>query len=291
MGPRPHVLCSPASAMRYRTFAGADVERTPHFGRRVALLLERSDVDPALAATILDALDRAADFYADLTGREPGRNRDADGRIPIAEVDGIGGAAWAWLGETGIEIQPRYLDVLLRGVRDEGVFDQPLFYELGRNWWFWSRTLDVDPGSVCTGYAVAMRFRAMDAAGVRGAPFGGWPFERFRGAVASLLDRFLETPSLRWEALLAGAPVAVHTFREEGLPALTLSTADLIASTLERLAAAHGGLAWWKRFLRAADRLEDARDARGIAHNVARAASEAAGRDVAGELRGWRWPR
>ena len=274
----------------YTTFNGASVMRVPYLGRRLALLSDREDLDPATVREILRALDVAADFYAEVTGRDPKTNRMHEGRITIAEVEGIGGAAWAWLGETGIEIQPAYLDVLHRGVRDGGVFDQPLFYELGRNWWFWTRSLDVDPGSVCTGYAVYMRFLAMDAAKVTGAPYQGWPFAEFRETCLSLIDVFVPKTELKWEALLATSPLPVHTFAGKGRNAITLSTADLLASLFDRLCRAHGGIEFMRRFLLAAERQPDAHDARAICENFLRAASDAAGRDLRGDFAAWRWP-
>jgi serralysin len=256
----------------------------------VALLLQRRDVEPEVIARILTALDRAAAFYQDIAGREPAPNRLFEGRITIAEVEEIGAAAHAYLGETGIEIAPDYFDVLYRSVRDTGLFDQPLFYELGRNYWFLGRTLDVSPGSVCTGYAVFMRFEAMDASRVEGAPYNGWPFDRFRAAVSSLLDVFVERSALSWVDLLATSPMPVHTFQEAGLLDLSLSTADLLASLFEKLCAEHGGMAFFRRFLHAADGLPSVSSAEGICANLLASASSAAGKDLGGQFREWRWP-
>jgi len=301
-----------AARVPYETFNGARVKRVPHPGRRIALLADREDLDPGVVARILEALDRAAEFYASMTGREPKPNRLHEGRITVAEVEGIGGAAWAYLGETGIEIQPGFLDVMYRAVRDEGLFDQPLFYELGRNYWLYERTLDVHPGSVATGYAVYMRFLAMDAAGVRGAPYYGWTFDEFRARVESLLDVLVARGGPDWTALLAQTPVAVHTFEERGRT-LPLSTADLIAALFAKLSAAHGRIDergiranrgesagrpkadqgrtdFFRRFLRAADSLPRLVSHVGIADNILRAASTAAGADLTDEFRAWRWP-
>ena len=265
--------------------------RIPYLGRRMALLTRRKDVTPELAAKILDALDRGADFYAFVTGREPPPLRVHQGRITIAEVQGTCGAACAYLGQTGIEIMPAYLDVMVKSVRDHGLFDQPLFYELGRNWWFWTRSLDVSPGSVCTGYAVYMRFLAMEAAGVQGAPYQGWPFQEFREACLSLLEIHLANPdAASWETLLSTYPVAVHTFERKDRSSITLSTADLLASLFDRLCRRHGGIEFFSRFLAAADELPDAKTSLDICTNLQRAASKAAGKDLAEEFRSWKFP-
>lgn len=280
-------LDPPPGRVAYRTFNDADVFRIPFLGRRMALLADRSDLDAETAGKILGALDRAADFYAKATGCEPEPNRVHEGRIPIAEVEGIGGAAWAYLGQTGIEIQPAYLDVMVRAVREHGLYDQPLFYELGRNYWLYERRLDVHPGSVATGWAVYMRFLAMDAAGVAGAPYYGWPFAEFRTAVLSLLDR-VEKPD--WLALLAGPPVAVRTVEKPGLPAITLSTADLLASLFDRLAAGTDPGAFMTRLLAATASLPPANDAAGICANLAAAASAAADEDLSARFAAWGFP-
>ena len=274
----------------YWTFRKVPVMRIPYLGRRMALLARRRDLTPELAAKILDALDRAADFYAKVTGREPPPVRVHKGRITIAEVQGTCGAACAYLGQTGIEIMPAYLDVMVRAVRERGEFDQPLFYELGRNWWFWTRTLDVSPGSVCTGYAVFMRFLAMEAACVKGAPYQGWPFEEFRAACLSLLDVYLANPEApSWEMLLSTSPVAVHTFVREGRNSITLSTADLLASLFDRLCQRHGGIDFFARFLKAAENLPESKTAADICANLVAAASSAAGRDLGDEFRAWKF--
>lgn len=274
----------------YETFDGARVEREVWLGRRVALLPDQVSLDEPTVARILEALDRAADFYADLTGREPKPRGSIDGRITIAEVSGIGGAAWAWLGETGIEIQPEYLDVLVRGVREHGVFDQPLFYELGRNYWHYEGLLDMHPGTVATGYAVAMRFFAMDAAGVRGAPYRDWPFEEFRGAVTRLLDAFVAAREHDWVEILAQTPIPLHTFERPGSGPLTLSSADLVASLFVRLASLHGGVPFLGRLFHGAEALPRLRSHHGICENLLRAACAAADADLSPELAAWRWP-
>lgn len=248
----------------WQTFEGKRVELVPWVGRRVALLTRREDLDRVVIARILDALDRAWDYYRDVTGREPAPRCLHDGRTSIAEVADIGGAAWAWPGETGIEIRPEYFDVLYRGVRERDEHDQPLFYELGRNFWFY-RSLDLEnAGSVCTGYAVFLRFRAMDAAGVRGAPYRHLPFERFRAAVESLVER-VNAPA--WSTLLAGPPSHVAT-----VDGLDLSTADLVASLF----------ASWLRddeairaFFRAAASRKPARDVGEVIENLRACAKEA----------------
>ncbi len=253
------------ASVEWRTFEGKTVDLVPWTGSKVALLTRGADHDARTIARILGVLDDAWSFHRRVTGRDPSPRFRHEGRTSIAEVDGIGGAAWAWLGETGIEIRPEYLEVLVRGVRERDEFDQVLFYELGRNFWFYP-ALDLEgAGSVCTGFAVYLRFLAMEASGARGAPYRGIPFERFRETVLSLVDR---VPAPDWLALLARAPVPV-----ESASGLDLSTADLVASLFSR---------WFgddeealRRFLRVAASLPLPRDAAGVIANLERCAREA----------------
>lgn len=250
--------------MQWQTFEGKTVELVPWLGRRVAFLTQRADLDASVMAEILDALDRAWEWYRGITGGDPAPRCLQEGRTTIAEVEGIGGAAWAWLGETGIEIQPEYFDVLYRGVLERGEFDQPLFYELGRNFWLY-RALDLEgAGSVCTGYAVFMRFRAMASIGVRGAPYRGVPFERFERATLSLLEH-VRAPD--WRTLLARDAARVAT-----VDGLDLSTADLVASLLASWLPDDDKL---RRFLRAAERVPPPRDVEALLANLRTCAIEA----------------
>lgn len=93
------------------------------------------------------------------------------------------GAGCSVLGQAGIEIMHDYLEPLYTEVATSNQYDQVLFYELGRHFWFWSPQLqfkspELDP--VVTGFAVWMRFRSMKAAKVKGAPFNGTPFTTFQ---------------------------------------------------------------------------------------------------------------
>lgn len=278
-----------------------ELDRIAWVGSKVALLTrprgKKDALDPRVIERIVGTLDRAAAFYASVTGREPTPEFEIDGRITIAEVDEIGGAAWGQLGATGIEIRPELFEILYAGVRDRDEYDQPLFYELGRNYWMFDRTLDIHPGSVATGYAVFMRFLSMEAAGAKGAPYRGWPFGEFRATVDSMLDAFARATTPSWETLLAEPPVAVQTFERAGREPLSLSTADLLSALFSRLASENGEsfMRGWCAASASVPRMDEHElksPARGLAicANFMQAASIAAGRDLRDRFREWRWP-
>ena len=287
--------------VRYKPFP-YELEREVFLGKRVALLVRRraKPLDAGVMRRITGALDRAADYYARVTQQEPSPLYTLEGRITIAEVPEIGGAAWGMLGQTGIEVSPPLFEILYDGVKRRDEFDQPLFYELGRNYWTFERTLDLHPGSVATGFAVHMRFLAMKAARVKGAPYRRWPFEEFRRTVDSMLDTFAAAKKPSWEELLAKPPAVVQVFEKKGRDTIALSTADLLSALFTRLGEENGGSTAFMTKLCAAARtltpMTDApleSEARGLAicANLLEASSIAAGRDLTDRFREWRWPR
>jgi hypothetical protein len=198
-------------------------------------------------AQILGALDRAWDFYHTATGLYPSFYAPTTllGRDVIAEVSSTCGAGCSYIGFNGTEILHQYFDILYNGVASANQYDQVLFYEFGRNYWFYSGQLqyqspDIDP--VVTGFAVYMRFLAMDAAGVAGGPYNGVSFATFRAAVTNLMDSYISDSSLNWS----------NTFRVSQAPpnSLGLGGTDLIASLLMRIGRDFGnssfGYNFWK---------------------------------------------
>jgi hypothetical protein len=122
---------------------------------------------------IIGALDKAYDFYEWCTARRPSSLSSTTflGRDTIAVVASTCGAGCSEVGATGTELLNQYFQVLYDAVASANQYDQLLFYEFGRPFWFYSPQLaysppDTDP--VVTGYAVYMRFQSMAAVGVAG---------------------------------------------------------------------------------------------------------------------------
>jgi hypothetical protein len=194
------------------------------------------------------ALDRAFAYHAQTTGRTPTPYHSLNGRDEIAEVSSTCGAGCGYLGYTGIEMQTYWFESFYRQIAESGRYDQVPFYELGRNFWFWSPQLqfhapDQDP--VVTGFAVWMRFRSMAAAHVKGAPFNGTtPFETFASQVAALAGQYEADPSLTFAETLA----------QDKSPGLYGGT-EFWASLMMQLAERHGGQSFVERFFRHAAEL------------------------------------
>ncbi len=139
--------------------------------------------------------------------------------------------------------------------------DQTPFYELGRNFYFYASQLNYKaPQSyvpVQTGFAIAMRFLAMEAVGVNGAPINGHSFTTMKGAVQSLIDTYRTTSSLSWSNTLATDNGPSNSYG--------LGGADLFASLVLRLEREHPGqfvynVWWYAGQLSAASSTADAAD-------------------------------
>ncbi|MBD8905749.1 calcium-binding protein [Methylorubrum zatmanii] len=183
---------SPDRALPYYAYDGYLVSLFPWQGQRVALLTEASDLDGDVMEAILGRIDAAYDVYAKITGQVPAPYKLYNGLVSIAEVPtALGGAASAigYLGASGIELTTDAFNQLYAGAADDGRFEQTVFYELGRNFWFYGPQLGPVDAFV-TGFAIANRFVSMQEAGIVGSPFGGLPFDEFK---VSILEDLAQT--------------------------------------------------------------------------------------------------
>src|SRR5438128_4066633 len=119
----------------------------PWFGRNLALLTPTNQVLSAnIMGPILVALDAAWDYYRSVSpaGRSPTTLSSTTlyGRDTIAVVNSTCGAGCSYVGFTGTEILPAYFNTLYNGYASSQQFDQVVFYEFGRNWWFYGGQLD-----------------------------------------------------------------------------------------------------------------------------------------------------
>lgn len=137
---------APGPAVSYTSYIGDNLLLYPWAGEHVAVLTRSDDRDPAVMQKIVDALDAAYEAYVVITGRTPTLFLNYNGLLQIAEVPATAGAAIGYLGFTGIEIATGDaatfgFDLLYNGVASDNVFEQALFYELGRNFWFYEHPL------------------------------------------------------------------------------------------------------------------------------------------------------
>lgn len=259
-------------------------------GDKVAFLTRDTTRSPCVMRRIVHVADEVFSWYEQATGRRPAARMQYEGRATITTVGDLPGAAIGLFGETGIEVQGRYFEDLYAGVSAHNEFDHLIFYEMGRNFWFYGSKIDfkgADIGrphipTLATGYAIFMRYMAIDATGAKQLPFNGHRFDQYRLEAERLLDRYVADTSLNFD----------NTLRVQRAPAnpVQLEWTDLCASFLLRLVRVHGRAfipALWRQVATQPDALttQDAID------NWVVAASAAAGRDLAPLfLERWRFP-
>ena len=225
------------------TYDGIDdppAQKTAWVGRNVAFLTASSAKDPVVMDKLTTTFDAVFDYYAEATGQLPTPYLTYQGRSLVAEVDVSCGAGCGFLGATGVELAAGYFGVLYDGVRLSDQYDQVLFYEFGRNFYFYDskiRYKESGPlaapvgqsGWIGTGYAVLMRFASMDATGVKPAAYGGAPFATFRASVEGMVDTYVATPALNFQNTLL-----INQHPDGG------GTTDFFASLCLRLAKWYG---------------------------------------------------
>ncbi|MDC0710543.1 hypothetical protein POL68_18850 [Stigmatella sp. ncwal1] len=227
-------------------------------GRNIALRVPNSNCGTKTGAEatqaimkIVDAADDAYDFYYSQTSTVPPQDKHYQGLLSIAALPagaamGCAGSACGFPGRTGIELSDGVFQQMCNTVsQTPPLYDQTLFYELGRNFYFYSSVLSYKPPQSewvpATGFAIAMRFLAMEAAGLSGAPIGSISFNTSKSEVEALVDSYRYNPNLRWSNTLATNLAPSNAYG--------LGGADLFASIVLRLERRHPGWfvhnVWW----------------------------------------------
>lgn len=278
------------AVVTYRAFDGAEYQRFAWPGEHLVLLTPTDDLCGATVRDLLVIWDRAYAFYYDATGHAPAfwPNNVINGRITVAVLpDGATcGAGCGYLGFTGIELAQTYFDDTYDRLHDDGLVAGLVFYELGRNFWFYGDQLEYleEPGqwaNVTTAYASFMSMVVATVLGYPGTPSFGQPFEDFRAERFSLVDTYVADSALNWE----------NTVRLERSPPFPgASNLDLLASFLHRIERVHG-TEWVLRFWREAALRPVRATTQDAVDNMFLAASAAAGVNLVSVFADvWRWP-
>jgi serralysin len=264
----------PGEPVTYNTFQGQSLQLVPWFGKSVVVLTLDGTLDPAVMADLVSAVNRAYFVYRQFTRQSPEALSSTvlEGRAIVAEVpDGATcGAGCGFLGLTGIELTATTFGDLYDGIRLHGQYDQAVFYELGRNFWFYRDQLGaLDP--FVTGFAIANRFVSMERAHLDGGLFGTLPFDEFKSSILTdLLDDYLADPSLDWRntLLLNVGPPNLHHW----------GAADLAGAMMYRIYA-ENGFAKYRAFWTKMAELPLATSPESAVQNFVLAAFAATGKD------------
>ena len=188
--------------IEYKAFNNIKYQLCPCVGKNIALLVPPSIYEKSILNTIVAKIDLAYDFYFITTGKTPTLYYKYLTYATIAVVNSTCGAGCGFLGATGIEIITEYFNTLYNNVKNNNLYDQIVFYELGRNFWFYRKYIeyvDADEiANITTGYAIFMRFASMEYAGINGSNFGNLSFNTFKQSVIDNFLIYLNDNSLSW---------------------------------------------------------------------------------------------
>jgi len=270
----------------YTAFDGTVYSLNAWEGKTIMLMMRTPGLDPTTMFNWAKVMDSAYGYYFAATGVFPTPNPNVtyiNNHVTIADVASTCGAGCGYLGATGIEMLNAYTDRMYSYALNNQ-YDQELFYECGRNFWFYGNQLAYkanDP--VTTGYAVFMRFMSMDAVGVNPAPFNSTPWATFLSAEESLVDIYAGDTSYNWSNTLGVGGGVTNS--------LGLGATDLFSSFCMRLAQNYGGngfvISLWKKAgsMPAANTTQDAVD------NFILACCAAANKNLTSLFTvTWRWP-
>lgn len=269
----------------YTNFNGKLLSLYAWEGKNVMILSRNNSLNRASMFKWLKAADTAYGYYRLCNGRDPvlyAPNFYINNRATIADVPETCGAGCGYLGFTGIEMANPYFDIGYNAINNNNQYDQTLFYEFGRNFWFYGNQLAYktnDP--VTTGYAIFMRFMAMNAANVAGAPFGNLSFNDFKNSIIDQVDLYLANTSLTWENTLAAG---------KGVPGGFGGSGDLFASFCFRLRRDYGGEAFVQNLWKEAGRRPNATTTQDAVDNFFLASCAAANKNLTTVFQSWRWP-
>ncbi len=268
----------------YTNFNGVAMSLFAWEGNRVMILSRNSNLNRATMFKWVKAMDTTYGYYKNCTGREPGviPRTYINNRTTIADVASTCGAGCGYLGATGIELQNTYFDIMYNAINNNNQYDQTVFYEFGRNFWFYGNQLAYktnDP--VTTGYAIFMRFMAMNAAPVNGAPFGSLSYSQFQNKIIEQVDLYLANSSLTWANTLGTG---------QGVPGGFGGSGDLFASFCFRLRRDYGGENFIQNLWKKAGLRPTAITTQDAVDNFFIAACQAANRNLTSVFQIWRWP-
>ena len=273
----------PAPPVPYTSFENERLTLYAWPGSKTAVLTASPTLEPETMQKLLSATDRAYQFFADQTGRLPAPGPNFKGLASIAEVPKTCGPGCANLGSTGIEITPQSMLFLYFGIRNVNRYDQVVFYELGRNFWFLNPQLNykesINEPCINTGFAVLMRDQALHALHLQGALQGSAEdYDEQQARTEHLLDRYLADPTLTWANTLGAGKSP------------DLACPDLFASFVLRLMRDHGGLKFLAALWHEAAQRPSATTTQDAVDNFTLAASAAAHQNLTDQFAQWRWP-
>jgi hypothetical protein len=226
---------------------GTSTKLLPWKGDRVVFLTTAGEYDRRVLAQWVQRLDEGWGLYASLTGAEPGRFKELEGKPTIAAVPSdeyTCGAGCGYVGLTGIELAMFYDWNYPALQRNPDAMPHYVFYEMGRNFY----TFGDRHSCFTTGFAVFMRYVCMDALGCEDDDL---ETRRVIERAESLIARS-DMPFLRMFTDVDGLDEKAPRLKDEqGRWVHPSDQPVTYASAMLRLRREYGGDDWVRRFFRA----------------------------------------
>ena len=275
--------CYSQTPQTYTTFGGAVLNLYNYEGTNTMILANSNSLNTTAMNKWVTAMDGTYNFYYNCTGQYPNCYTNVtcfNGKSTVAKVPSTCGAACGYLGWTGIELQTAYFDDFYNDLLNYNQYSQEPFYEFGRNYWFYDNKLKYtsnDP--IVSGYAVFMRFMAMEHLGLQGANFGSWTFPQFQNNVKGLLTNYMSDSSLNW-----GNTLGIG----QGVPNSGLAATDLFASFCFYLKDTYG-MNWVQNVWKKAALRPNINTTQDAVDNFIIASSQAANVNLVSLFQYWKW--
>lgn len=273
--------------VKYDSFELGKLDMYAWKGNKTVLLTQNANLEASVIKKLVNAMDATYEFYHMCTGYAPTiiPEKHIMGLATVAEVKstcGGQGAGCGYIGATGIELQTKHFDYIYSQLKEKGQYDQALFYEYGRNFFYYMDQIAYNSNnSIRTGYAVFMRFQTMEYNNLPGAPFNGnLEFSQFKQDVKDLINLYLKDKNLNWENTLGS---------DKGVPGHMGGT-DLFASFCFYLKEHYGNWEWVKNVWKYVGQMAKAENMQQAASNFIIASSLAGNTNLCDLFKSWRWP-
>jgi hypothetical protein len=281
----------------YSSMNGSNLTEYVWKGTKTALMTADRTCPTATLMKIVDGVDLGYAFYRNATNKDPQtwaatsyQGLNVMAALPSGTMSACGTnfMACGYFGFTGVEFRDTAFTNICNVTKNSDQYDQTPYYELGRNFWFYGDKLEYkgsdSTGSITTGYAVGMRFLAMDYAGVssKGAPIGSTSFSSMRTAIEGLVDTYRTNSSLTWTNTLRAGVAPSNAYG--------LGGSDFFASFVLRLRRVHG-TGFINQLWQKAEARSNAVTTQDAVDNFVIAASQAANANLYSLFTTtWKWP-
>ena len=279
---------APVSVLRSEP---VDLKLYPWEGRHVVLLTSGNDHNPLTIAKYLESVDRAWEFYDQMTGQFPKLGPDKsvwsrthNGKAIIAAIPNVGdvdssklmscGGNGCGAYETlGIELRWQVVESSLQMIEAFDMYDHTVFYELGRTFWNEAKCgppLNMKQGDTVTptGFAVLMRYVSMETIGLTLAPEHEIDGTEFKSSLMSLEEGLASDPALSLNSMTN--PLLIRG----------LDRNAVWASLMNRVGQENGGVTFYSKFFQNCAAAPRATSSLNALSNWKRLAELAAGKNL-----------